>query len=83
MFLQLSICNYSLLYNNHILIKFHSFLSGTANILSNNTTSLNTLQIADELEKENHSMGKKLKAIKNHIQVVTCFDGQVRKTTQI
>lgn len=63
--------------------KHREHLKRTANIPSNNTTSLNTLQIADELEKENHSMGKKLKAIKNHIQVVTCFDGQVRKTTQI
>ena len=45
--------------------------------------SSDTLQIANSLEKENQSMGKKLKAIKNHIQVVTCFDGQMRKVTQI
>ena len=42
-----------------------------------------TNQIANSPEKENQSMGKKLKAIKNHIQVVTCFDGQMRKVTQI
>ena len=41
------------------------------------------MQIANSPEKENQSMGKKLKAIKNHIQVVTCFDGQMRKVTQI
>ena len=42
----------------------------------------------EELHRENGAIGKKLKVLKNHIQVVTCFDAntsttQRRKVTQI
>ncbi|XP_057304780.1 kinesin-related protein 10-like isoform X1 [Hydractinia symbiolongicarpus] len=47
-------------------------------------TNRNQTKSVSELEKENNMIGKKLKVLKSHIQVVTCFDAhQPRKVTQI
>ena len=68
-----------------MILKHFPYIIDSPHLSSGYDTHRHDQENAADLEKETGVIGRKLKVLKNHIQVVTCFDAsnQGRKVTRI